>query len=216
MQYRLAIFDFDGTLADSFPWFLGVFGRLADEFKFRKIEDHEVEAFRGQAARQLMAHLRVPAWKLPWIARRFRQHMAREIGEISLFPGVEDLLRELRRRGVRLAIVTSNSLDNVRRILGPENEALIDHYACGASILGKRPKFRQVLRAARVAPAEAIAIGDEIRDLEAARSEGIAFGAVSWGYTNPEALRAHGPEEMFESLEEIVSINPGTAPDTAR
>jgi phosphoglycolate phosphatase len=216
MRYRLAIFDFDGTLADSFPWFLGVVNRLAEEFGFRRLEDHEVEALRGLAARQLMSHLAVPAWKLPRIARRMRQHMAREIGDVHLFPGVDHLLRELNRRGVRLAIVTSNSQDNVRQVLGPDNSALIRHYACGVSLLGKRPKLREVLSAAGLAAAEAICIGDEIRDLEAARAEGIPFGAVSWGYTKPEALRAHGPEEMFESLEEILSIIPGTAPDKAR
>jgi len=52
--------------------------------------------------------------------------------------------------------------------------------------------------------AEAIAIGDEVRDLEAARGERIPFGAVGWGYTHPEALRAHHPEEMFSDLEEIL------------
>ncbi len=40
--------------------------------------------------------------------------------------------------------------------------------------------------------------------LEAARAEGIAFGAVTWGYTNPEALRALATEEVFASPEEIL------------
>jgi len=204
MRYGLAIFDFDGTLADSFPWFLGVVNRLAEELGFRRIEEHEVEGLRGQSARQLMAHLGVPAWKLPRIAGRMREHMARDIGLISLFPGVDDLLRELEGRGVQLAVVTSNSLDNVRRVLGPGNAGLIRHYACGASLLGKRPKLREVLRAGGLPAARAISIGDEIRDLEAARAEGIAFGAVAWGYTDPAALRAQRPEEVFESLEEIL------------
>jgi phosphoglycolate phosphatase len=37
-----------------------------------------------------------------------------------------------------------------------------------------------------------------------AHGAGIAFGAVSWGYTNPEALRAHAPQEVFSSPEEIL------------
>ena len=204
MRYRLAIFDFDGTLADSFPWFRGVMNRLADEHRFRRIEDHEVETLRGQSARQLVERLGVPAWKLARIARGMRKHMAREIGQIALFPGVDLLLRGLAVRGVRLAIVTSNSIENVRQVLGPQNAALIQDYECGASIFGKRPKLRAVLRATRIPAAAAICIGDEIRDLEAARAEGIAFGAVSWGYTNPETLRALGPQEMFGSLEEIL------------
>ncbi len=205
MRYRLAIFDFDGTLADSFSWFLGVVNVLADEHGFRRVEEHEVETLRGQGARQIVAHLRIPAWKMPRVGRRMRQHMARDIEHISLFPGVDRLLRELAGRGVRLAIVTSNAIDNVRQVLGPDVAALIHHYECGASMFGKRAKLRAVLRSSGVPAAEALCIGDEVRDLEAAHAEGIAFGAVAWGYTSPEALRAHAPEEMFESVEEILS-----------
>jgi phosphoglycolate phosphatase len=203
MSYRLAIFDFDGTLADSFPWFLGMVNGLADEHGFRRIEEHEVETLRGLGARQVVGHLGLPAWKLPRIAHQMRRRMARDIGGIALFPGVDRLLRELAGQGIGLAVVTSNSIDNVRQVLGPESAALIRHYECGASIFGKRAKLRAVLRASGVPAAAAISIGDEIRDLEAARAEGIPFGAVSWGYTNPEALRAENPEEMFVSLEEI-------------
>lgn len=204
MRYRLAIFDFDGTLADSFSWFLGVVNRLADEHGFRRMEEHEVETLRGRSARQNFAHFGVPAWKLPRVGRDFRRYMAQDIAHISLFPGVDRLLCGLAERGVRTAIVTSNSVANVRRVLGPENAALIRHYACGVSIFGKRAKLRGVLRSSGIAASEAICIGDEIRDLEAARAEGIAFGAVSWGYTQEEALRAHGPEEMFSTVEEIL------------
>ena len=50
----------------------------------------------------------------------------------------------------------------------------------------------------------AISIGDEVRDIEAARAAGIASGAVTWGYAAAEALRAHDPEMMFETMDEIV------------
>jgi len=204
MRYRLAIFDFDGTLADSFSFFLGVVNRLADEHGFRRIEEHEIESLRRRAARQNVGHLGIPMWKLPRVGRDFRRHMARDIVHIRLFPGVDRLLRGLADQEIRTAVVTSNSLDNVRHVLGPGNAALIRHYACGAAIFGKRTKLRGVLRSSGVAAAEAICIGDEIRDLEAARAEGIAFGAVAWGYTNPEALRAHEPEEMFSTVDEIL------------
>ena len=204
MRYRLAIFDFDGTLADSFPFFLGVMNRLADEHGFRRIEEHEVETLRGRSARQNFAEFGVPAWKLPRIGRDFRRHMARDIARIALFPGVDRLLRGLSDQGIRTAVVTSNSIGNVRRVLGPGNAALIRHYACGVSIFGKRAKLRGVLRSSGIAAGEAICIGDEVRDLEAAREEGIAFGAVSWGYTHPQTLLAHEPEETFSTIEEIL------------
>ena len=128
-RYRLAIFDFDGTLADSFSWFLVVVNRLADEHGFRRMEEHEVETLRGRSARQMVADFGVPAWKLPRIGRDFRRYMTQDIARISLFPGVDRLLRGLTDQGIRTAVVTSNSIDNVRRVLGPENAALIRHYA---------------------------------------------------------------------------------------
>ncbi|HET9226369.1 MAG TPA: HAD hydrolase-like protein [Thermoanaerobaculia bacterium] len=204
MRYRLAIFDFDGTLADSFAFFLVVTNRLADEHGFRRIEEHEIETLRGQGARQIVGKFGIPAWKLPRIGRDFRRYMAEENG-IAPFPGVDRLLQGMADRGIQIAIVTSNSEENVRKILGPESSALVRHWSCGASIFGKRSKLRSVLRSSGVPASETICIGDEVRDLEAAHAEGIAFGAVSWGYTTSEALRAHGPEEMFMEVDEILT-----------
>ena len=81
--------------------------------------------------------------------------------------------------------------------------ALIDHYACGAGLFGKPPKLRQVLRRYGMQPAEALYVGDEMRDAEAARAVGIAFAAVSWGFATPEALRRQTPERLFASVAEI-------------
>lgn len=202
--YRLAIFDFDGTLADSFPWFLQRFNNLADRHRFRRIEEHEVEALRGKSARQMMAHLRLPAWRLPLVARDMRAWMARDIHTLRPFPQVPEMLHALADAGVELAVVTSNSHENVRRVLGPEAAGLMAHVECGASMFGKRARFRRVLRNSGIPAAQAISIGDEIRDAEAARAAGIDFGAVAWGYTRPPSLHAQSPALFFETVDDIV------------
>jgi len=203
MRYRLVIFDFDGTLADSFPWFVRVFNEAADRYRFRRIREGELEELRGLGGREIVRRLGVPAWKLPLIARHMRRLAARDIDTVSLFPGVDPLLRRLSDAGVVLAVVSSNGYGNVSRVLGPENVARIHHFRCGASLFGKAASFRRVLRRSGVAPGEALAVGDEIRDLEAARAVGIPFGAVSWGYTTAGALRAHGPALSFDRVEAI-------------
>lgn len=203
MKYRLLIFDFDGTLADSFPWFLRVFNEVADRYRFRRMGAEEIDTLRMYGARKVIEHVGAPTWKLPLIARHMRQSMARELDRISLFPGVDRLLSRLADQGTLLAVVTSNSEENVRRVLGEENAALIQHYGCGASLFGKRPLLRKVLRASGVPPEAALCIGDEIRDLDAARAEGISFGAVTWGYTHGEALQSLSPDEVFTSVEDL-------------
>ncbi|WP_158044669.1 HAD hydrolase-like protein [Skermanella pratensis] len=204
MKYRLAIFDFDGTLADSLPWFRSVFSQVAERYRLGTIDAAEFEALRGVGNREILRRLRVPVWKLPLIASHMKGLMAADIGRIALFDGVPEMLRGLKAAGVGLAVVSSNSEANVRRVLGPDNAALIGHYGCGASIFGKAARFKAALRQGGVAPAQAICIGDEVRDAEAARAQGIPFAAVSWGYATPRVLADQSPLVLFERVEEIV------------
>jgi phosphoglycolate phosphatase len=203
MRYSLLILDIDGTLADSFPWFLRHVNGVADKFGFRRIAAGDVEALRRAGPREILKRLDVPVWKLPLIARHMRRLKAAHLDDIPLFAGVDVLLQALAARGTVLAIVSSDSEANARRALGPDNAKLISHYVCGASLFGKAALFKRVLKMARVPAAAALCIGDEIRDLKAARQAGIAFGAVAWGYASAEALRARGPDLVFVSMADI-------------
>ena len=201
--YALAIFDLDGTLVDSFPWFLTNLNAIADRFGFCRVGADEIEPLRRSGAREILDRLEVPTWKLPLIARHVRRLKAADVGTIPLFPGVDTMLQTLAERGVGVAMVSSDDERNVRHALGPQNARRISYYDCGASLFGKAAKFKRVLRAAGIPAAEAIAIGDELRDLKAARDAGIAFGAVSWGYASADALKAASPDEVFLTIEEI-------------
>lgn len=204
MAYKLIIFDFDGTLADTFPWFTGVLNDVAERYSFRRIEPGEVEQLRGYSARQLLDHLGIRPWKLPFIARHMRRLATDDSEPAPIFPGTEAMLRDLRAAGFVLALVSSNTERNIRRALGPELSGLFTHFACGAGLFGKAPKFRQIARRAGVEHAQCLCIGDEIRDGEAARDAGMAFGAVSWGFTAPAALEALQPDHLFTAMDEIV------------
>lgn len=202
MPYSLAIFDLDGTLIDSFPWFLRTINDVADRFGFRRVRDEDVEVLRHASTREILSRLEVPVWKLPAIARYARRLKGEAAAEISLFAGAEAMLRALAGNGVQLALVTSDSEANARAKLGA-SAALFSHFDCAASVFGKPAKFRRVIRQASVVPQNVISIGDEVRDIEAARAVGIACGAVSWGYAAPAALQALAPDYMFAEMDEI-------------
>ena len=205
LKYRLVIFDSDGTLADTLPWLRRVFNELADKHGFKRVEADEMERLRELHGRELLQALALPLWKVPQVARSMRVRMARDIGQFSLFAGVGEMLRRLAADRVTMGIVSSNSRENVERILGPARAGWIAHFACGASLFGKAPKLRQLLRASGIPPAEAIYLGDEVRDAEASRKAGMAFGAVAWGHHDERILRAQKPEAFFNTAEEIVA-----------
>jgi phosphoglycolate phosphatase len=208
MRHKLIIFDFDGTLADTFPRFVHVFDEAADKYGFKRLDRAQHHALRGADARQIMAHHAIPLWKVPAIARFMRAGLAADIDNIKLFAGVENVLRSLSGQGVVLTVVSSNSLDNVRAVLGPELVALFSHLECGASLFGKLAKIRKVLAATGIAPQDTMLIGDEIRDARAAADACVDFGAVAWGFNHVEALMACEPRQVFHQVAEMAGAMP--------
>ena len=201
----LVIFDFDGTLADSTAWAIRAVRPLAERFKFKAVTEDEIAMLRGRTSREIIAYLGLPLWKVPLVAAHGKKMMAAEAHAIPLFSGTGDLLRGLSAAGLRLAIVSSNSEATIRSILGPDLAELIDHYGCGAAIFGKAAKFKAVVKASGIAKGRVLCIGDETRDIEAAREAGLACGAVEWGYATRRALADHGPTMMFAAMDEIIS-----------
>ena len=203
MKYRLAIFDSDGTLADTLPWMRSMFNAMAEEHGFKQVDPANYERFRDLQGMDLLRELGLPLWKLPRVVSSMRRRMAEHTGTFSLFPGISDVLHRLVAAGVQLAVVSSNSRANVERVLGVENVKLMTQLACGVSMFGKAARLRQVIRGSAIPRQQAIYIGDEIRDAEAAEKAGIAFGAVTWGQHTEESLRAKNPAEVFKTVQEI-------------
>ncbi|UAX94733.1 HAD hydrolase-like protein [Ensifer adhaerens] len=202
MTYQFAIFDFDGTLADTAASFMAACNSAARCYGFRELSIAEFQSLRTMGNREIIAHLGVPVWKLPQIATFMRRAMAAEAASVRLFPGVAELLARLKAAGIGIAIVSSNAEEGIRAALG-EVAAAVDLFECGAALFGKAQHFKKAIRYSGLNPARFLAIGDEARDIEAARKAGIAAGAVAWGYADPAFLQKLGPDRFFASVEEI-------------
>jgi len=213
-KYKLAIFDLDGTLSDSFPWFLRVVNSIADKHRFRRIEDDDVEMLRGKSSREIIRHLQVPMWRIPVIAADMRRLKSQSIDAIPLFAGVELMLQELSQLGVVLAVVSSDSESNARKALG-KHAALICQFACGASLFGKAAKFKAVLKQTGIAAADAICkIATPVPGGDKPRAIVAKAGAVD-GVTarNEATVDGFGPEIHGALIDELRRIAWGQAAD---
>lgn len=205
MRYKLAIFDFDGTLADSASWMFGVFNGLAERHHFRRASHEEIEMLRGVGNRQIMAYLGVQAWRLPFIARDVRKLSADAAAEIPLFPGVAGMIEQLSAAGIQIGIVSSNGEATIRRVLGDRLAGLVAHYECGAGLFGKARKLKKLAKGAGVAAEQVVCIGDETRDIEAAREAGFAAVAVTWGYAKIDVLEEFRPDMMVDTVDDLAA-----------
>lgn len=201
--YRIVIFDFDGTLADSADWFFGIMNGVARRYGFREIDEAERQDLRGRPSREVIRALGVPAWKLPMIAAHMRGLVRENADRIPLFPWVPAVLRRLADADLKLVIVSSNGRDTILRILGPDPAACVAAVSGGASLFGKAAKFRKLMRQFGAAEGDVVAVGDEARDIEAAREAGIASIAVTWGLATRPALMAAGPTILVDEPHEL-------------
>ncbi len=205
MSYRYVIFDFDGTLADSLPFLLSCLGELARTHGFRQPAPEEWPQLRAASLTGLLDSLGIPLWRVPRIARHYRRLLAQRGDQVAPFAEIPQALDRLQTSGLQLGLATSNSAAAVHQVL-PQAGHLFPDGEFDIPLLGKARRLARLIRRQGVAPADAIYVGDELRDLQAARRVGLGCAAVAWGYGCPTTLRAQRPDLFFEQPAELLRL----------
>lgn len=187
---RAVFFDFDGTLADTATDLARPLNRLRAARGLPELPIETLRPFASSGARGLLeAGLGVLPEHAEFkpLREAFLQHYADEICvDTRLFPGMEALLAEIETRGLRWGIVTNKSTHLTRKIvaaLGLEQRAAC--VVCGDTTSHLKPHPASLLHAAnelRLAPQDCVYLGDDLRDVQAARAAGMRCVAVEWGY----------------------------------
>lgn len=187
---RAVLFDFDGTLADTAPDLSRAINRLRaarglDDFPLEKLRPFASAGARGM----LQAALRILPEHPEFGSMRdeFLRHYADAICvDTRLFPGMELLLEEIEKRGLRWGIVTNKSARFTHAIVAALG--LTRRAACvvsGDTTPHLKPHPASLLHAAKelaLEPAACVYLGDDLRDIQAARAAGMRSVAVGWGY----------------------------------
>jgi phosphoglycolate phosphatase len=200
----MVIFDFDGTIADSFTYVL----RFLEEeaAKSKPMSKQEQSAYRGMSMKDMALQLGIPLWRLPSLYFKGRRVMRGHILHVKPFNGVPEAIKALHDDGQVLCIVSANSAKNVRQFL---RHYKLDSYFSsvrgGAGLLGKVTPIKQLLRRYKVAPDECWYVGDEVQDVASAKAAGVKSLAVSWGFANVEKLAQYEPTALVELPQEIVT-----------
>lgn len=210
MTFKLVVWDFDGTLADSLPTAVRIFNRLAPEMGFKPLED--VNAARGLSTRQFLRQQGISLWRLPRLVRRYQAAAAEEADRLKLTTGMAEVLAGIAAVGLRLGILSSNREDNIRRCLRANNAEQHFAFVVGyPRLFGKGKALKRILRAENLSRSDVLYIGDELRDVEAAKKAGVKVAAVTWGFHTAELLRSGAPDFVVSEateLMELVGANP--------
>lgn len=213
MKYKAIIFDLDGTLTDTLYDLMESTNHALSEMGWKTRSMDEIRQFVGNGVRRLMEQAVPPhTEELEFMEcfEIFREHYVEHCQDhTDLYPGIRELLVELRNRGYKMAIVSNKlqaGVDELQRLFFRD---LID-VAIGEQDGFRRKPFPDMVNLALerlgVTTDEAIYIGDSEVDMATARNAGLPCISVLWGFRDQDYLRSIGAFQMVERPEEILSL----------
>jgi phosphoglycolate phosphatase len=202
------IFDFDGTLADSMEDLIAEYNRLAPRFRVQPLAREDLAHLRTLGPHAALKAQGVSLWKLPLLVHAMRSALRGHVAGLEPFPGIAPALRELSALGARLAILSTNSTENINGFLARHDLSVFEHVAGGSSMFGKARALQRLISKHRFDPSQTWYVGDEVRDIAAASAAGVRSASVGWGYGARSTLVAHKPDRFVEQ--------PGQLPELLR
>jgi phosphoglycolate phosphatase len=205
MVKQVIIFDFDGTIADSHDLLVDITNRLSGEFGYAPVEPDDLLELKHLSSREIVDRSKISIFKLPFLLRRVKLEVNKEIVKLKPIPGIDRSLIELKKRGYQLGIITSNAKDNVVAFLENNHlEDLFDFIYATPTIFGKHKVINRFLSQNQISTDRAIYVGDETRDIKAAKVSKIKVVAVGWGFNSSRALAQYQPDFLVDRPRDLV------------
>jgi phosphoglycolate phosphatase len=213
MAAPLLVFDLDGTLVDSAPDLLATLQAVLARQGFRRDDDPSLRDGIGHGARHLIEYAlhrqcaEVDGAQIDALHRDFLVHYEANIcAGTRPYPGLIELLDRFAAAGWIFAVCT-NKLEGLSRLLLSELglERRFAAICGGDSFAARKPDpthLMQTIAAASGTPDAAIMVGDSRTDLDTARSAGMPFVGVSFGYT-PVPMAELGPDVLIDAYDEL-------------
>lgn len=203
---KFILFDFDGTIADSFDNFIEIVNTISNKYHLAKIPPNEINALRSEDAKTIFRKLNIPLFLLPFIAWDVKRMQRKEMVNIKPFKDLPEMLIRLKQNGYKLGILTSNGEENVFEFLKLNNIDVFEYIYDNASLFGKEKSINKFIKNQNISKNDLIYVGDEIRDIHACKKAGVKIISVSWGFNSKEGLEKNNPDYIVDSPIELSNI----------
>lgn len=210
-MWKTVLFDLDGTLTDSAPGITNSVSRALAHFGIQE-EPQNLLRFIGPPLNEsLPEYYGFTSEQTVKAVEVFREYFV-EKGwlENAPYPGIPELLRDLKAAGLQLMVATSKPEVQAVRIL--KHFGLAEHFdhICGAPAgnedgARKASVIREALRCAED-PSSVVMVGDRRHDVEGAEENGLPCIGVLYGYGSREELSAAGASFIAENLEALKKL----------
>ena len=200
---KTVIFDFDGTIVDTFEIVLDTLDQYSGDFGVEIADKKLVEDLRFMSILEIIKKFKIPKFMIPFILRKGQKDMEDSIESISPFPGVIKEIKKL-KNAYNVGILTSNSKENVIKVLNKEGILdLFDFVYAEKTLFSKHKLLNKVIKKYKLDKKEVIYVGDEARDVEASIKAGVSIVSVGWGFNSKNLLTRLNSENYVDTPEEM-------------
>lgn len=206
MYKKNVIFDFDGTIADTLDAAVNIYNAIAPKYHCKPVKMEDKDILRGKRPQDFFKDYGVTSFKLPFLLIHIRGELKKHIINTPLVKDISSALKDLKDAGYNLGILTSNSKENVDMFLFANKlTEIFDFIYSSKNIFGKDKDILHLLKNRNIKKDNVVYVGDETRDIEAAKRVGIPIIAVSWGFNTREILVAQGPSYIIDEPGELLN-----------
>jgi len=197
------IFDFDGTIADSFSLACNILVNHAEYLGCQPLTTTELLALKDMHAREVLKYLGVPFWRVALFVRKLRKITHEHVDEINIFAEWPSILNQLSVNH-QIGLISSNSYKAVEFVLKKHHIfQVFDFISCDKSLFGKKRCLNKLLQQKNLNPSTTYYVGDEARDVEAAHAAKINSIAVSWGFNSNARLKQANPGQLISDFDQL-------------
>lgn len=213
---KLAIFDLDGTLIDSLSCIGNVCNKALEKNGLEKRSLEEYKYYAGDGALELVKRAVFASGdkeykKLDEVYNAYQEMFEKDcIKGITLFDGVYEILKELKQRGIKMAILSNKPHKRTLDVVDKMFEKDIFDYVLGyKDEETKKPSPYGALLIARelgIKPQETVYIGDTDTDMKTGKSANMYTVGVTWGFRDKKELEKNKADVIIDKVEQILTI----------
>lgn len=199
------VFDFDGTIVDTLMVYWQIYNQLAQKFNYSQIKKEEIDQYRSMEVKQVCNALNIPWLAIPKLLKEGKKELRSYPSKLKPIKGIIPIFEQLKAGGYQLGILSSSPRESITLFLNNHQLDVFDFVYITSNLFSKARTINKMLKQQRLNRQAVVYIGDEIRDIKAARQADVVIIAVSWGFNTVQALNQAAPNFLITKPKQLLT-----------
>jgi phosphoglycolate phosphatase len=203
---KAVIFDFDGTLADTEGYLRQIYVDIASEKKWISLDKRKFRHLFTASIWDAAMWSRFRPWRLAHLVNQSRLRLQARSDDIKVFEGMKQIIKDLDAAGYDIYALSRNWQSTVQLVVDKNGLSDIVTVMEKPGFFSKHKSVKKLLAQKKYLHEQTWMVGDEVRDLYAAKRAGVPFIAVTWGFQDQKTLKAFKPTALAKTPLDIYKI----------